>query len=233
MNRYATYFIAIFACYCVQPVAVSAQIYDFSSIKILCIGYSITQGGNLKEEYTYRLPLFRLIQQKGVRVDFIGARKSGLNESFSWPADFDLDHEGFYGATTSAVNQALKVDLPALPAPDIAIIDLGANDEGKNAEVAVVKPLTEIIFQLRARNPRIKILIVQIPGIFKNFGIHFQTWRMARNLGQTTSPVVTIPLYWGWDTESDTFDRAHPNVKGQQKMAAAIFAVLESMLDSK
>jgi len=212
----------------------SAQISNQSPVRIICIGDSITQGGNINdEEYTYRLPLYRLLKQKGVNADFIGTRKHGLNEKFHWPGDFDPDHEGFYGATTDAVRLAITADLPKLPAADIAIIDLGSNDRGKNVGVAVIKPLTEIISQLRARNPQVKILIIQIPGIFQNLGMHYGVWRMAHELSQPLSPIITIPLYFGWDTKDDTFDGAHPNIKGQNKMAAAIFSELKPILQTK
>lgn len=211
----------------------NAQISIQPPVKIICIGDSITQGGTINdEEYTYRLPLYRLLKQQGFNVEFIGIRTHGLNDAFHWPKDFIPNHEGFYGATTDEVRSALKTDLPKLPAPDIALIDLGSNDAGKNVNDAVINPLTDIIFQLRARNPQVKILIVQIPGIFQNLGLHFQTWRMARNLSQPMSPVITIPLYFGWSTKSDTFDGAHPNIKGQNRMAAAIYSELEPILIS-
>jgi lysophospholipase L1-like esterase len=158
---------------------------------------------------------------------------NGLNETFHWPGDFDLHHEGFYGAPTDLVRQALTTDLPKLPAPDIAIIDLGSNDQGKDVETAVIKPLTDIISQLRAQNSQVRIILVQIPGIFQNFSMHFLTWRMAHKLSQPCSPITTIPLYLGWNTKSDTFDGAHPNIKGQNKMATAIFSELEPILNTK
>jgi acyl-CoA thioesterase I len=208
----------------------SALAISQAPLKILCIGDSVTQGGNRSEEYTYRLPLYRLLKQKGYNVDFIGTRKYGLNEKFHWPDDFPPGHEGFYGATTDAVRQILKQDLPGIPAPDIAIIDLGGNDEDKDAAKTVIPPLKDIIAQLRARNPKVKILIVQIPGVYVYIRMHFRVWLMAHELNEEMSPVVTIPIYFGWDTQGDTFDGAHPNIKGQNKMAAAIFSELEPLL---
>ena len=212
---------------------VNAQSESQPPVKIICIGDSITQGGNVNEqEYTFRLPLYRLLRQKGINVDFIGTRSHGLNENFHWPDDFDPDHEGFYGASTDEVRQQLSKDLPKLPAPDIAIIDLGSNDQGKEIGKAVIAPLTDIVSQLRARNPDVKILIIQIPGVFKNFSMHFLVWRMALELSQPRSPLITIPLYIGWDTYGDTFEGAHPNIRGQDKIAAALISEMEPLLKS-
>jgi len=232
--RFTTITVLLFTCSLLPPENAGAQISNSSLVKIICIGDSITQGGNAnEEEYTYRLPLYRLLKQKGYNIDFIGTRNHGLNEAFRWPGDFDPDHEGFYGASTDEVRRALMADLPKLPAPDIAIIDLGSNDHGKDVDAAVIKPLTDIISQLRARNPQVKILIIQIPGMFQNLGMHFWTWRMARELNQPKSPVITIPLYLRWDTYGDTFEGAHPNIKGQNKMAEAIFSELEPLIQTK
>jgi acyl-CoA thioesterase-1 len=200
-------------------------------VKIICIGDSITQGGFINdEEFTYRLPLYRLLRKRGVNVDFIGTRKEGLNVAFRWPGDFDPDHEGFYGATTEEVRHSLETDLPKIPAPDIAVIELGSNDQGKDIRTAVVDPLENIIYQLRARNSAIKILILQVPGTFRNFDMHLGIWWMAHQLNQATSPITTIPLYLGWNTKDDTFDGSHPNLKGQNKIAAAILSELALIL---
>ena len=208
-----------------------AQDSNPSPLKIICIGDSITQGGNIQGEYTYRLPLYRLLKQKGITAAFIGTHNDGLDKNFRWPSDFDSHHEGFYGATTDFVRYALKADLPKLPAPDIALIDLGSNDHGKDVETAVIRPLTDIISQLRAKNPEVKIFIVQIPGVFQNLGMHFRTWRMAHEFSQPKSPITTIPLYLSWNTREDTFDGEHPNIVGQNKMAIAIFSKLEPALE--
>lgn len=42
-------------------------------------------------------------------------------------------------------------------------------------------------------------------------------------MNQKQSPVVTIPLYFYWDTDEDTFDGSHPNSIGQKKIAKLVF----------
>ena len=48
--------------------------------------------------------------------------------------------------------------------------------------------------------------------------------KVADELNSKYSPVITMHYYKGWrekpyDLYSDTFDWAHPNLKGQEKMA--------------
>ncbi len=103
-------------------------------IRILCIGDSITQGGKSdRQEYTYRWSLFCMLKDAGVTFDFIGTRQTGLHTDATWPdyngEVFDLHHEGYYGAKTAEVRDALKENLSVLDAPDIALIHLGTNDQ--------------------------------------------------------------------------------------------------------
>lgn len=198
-------------------------------IRIINIGDSITQGGLAgRSEFSYRLPLYRMLQHHHINADFIGAHKNGVSDSFKWPANFDQDNEGFYGATTAEVRDALKIDLVKVAAPDIAIIDLGSNDIGKNVETAVVQPMREIVYLLRHKNPNIKIILVQIPGVWQNLRMHYYIWRLSVSESKANSPVETVSLYWVWDTSNDTFDGSHPNLVGQEKMAEMLFEKIKN-----
>lgn len=200
-------------------------------VRIINIGDSITQGGLVgRPEYTYRLPLYRMLKQHHVNVDFIGARQAGISQSFTWPEDFDQDHEGFYGATTAQVKALLKSDLEKIPAPDIAIIDLGSNDEGSDIQQTVVLPLREIIGLLRAKNPKVNIVLVQIPGFWQNALMHYHVWRLSLALEEPESPIETVSLYWGWSAAQHTFDGSHPNLLGQEKMAKMIYEKLQRFI---
>jgi len=112
-----------------------------------------------------------------------------------------------------------------LEKPDVAIIHLGTNDKVVTEEL-ISHPLEKLILSLRAKNPSIKILIVQIPG-WKNFKIHFLIYRLSLELSNNNSPINTIPLYAHWDSETDTFDGAHPNLQGQTKIANMILERLD------
>jgi acyl-CoA thioesterase I len=210
---------------------VSSQPIHNSVIRIINIGDSITEGGLVgRDEYTYRLPLYRLLKKHSIPVDFVGVHQAGISKNFKWPTDFDLDHEGFYGKTTTQIAEQLKNDLEKLASPDIAIIDLGSNDPNSNIEKTTIAPLKEIIHNLRAKNPNIKIILVQIPGIVQNLATHYEVWLIAHKLSTEESPIVTAPLYLIWDTKKDTFDGAHPNIKGQNKMAYLLYPKIISLL---
>jgi acyl-CoA thioesterase I len=222
-------------------------------IKILPLGDSITQGGRAdRPEYTYRLPLQRLLVGAGVNFDFVGSMNTGLQPAAVWAEvapgiPFDPDHEGHYGWKTAAVRDQLEKWLLLYNPPDMALIHLGTNDQdvARNATSpsaakaqftrAIVQPLEDMIGMLRCRNPRIVVLVGHL-----NFNdgpaiqIRPLVEAMAARLSTQESPVITVHHYRGFMAEpgpdSDTFDWAHPNPRGQSKMAITWFDAMRPYL---
>ena len=213
-------------------------------IRILPLGDSITQGGRRDRlEYSYRYPLYFMLAKAGYRVDFIGSLTTGLEADAVWPdrdgIAFDPDHEGHYGWTTAQVAEKLPGWMAKYPSPpDVALIHLGSNDYGHlNYYASIIRPLVRIIGTLRSANPRIVILISLL-----NENGH-RSWIVRQLLkalvwwsNSETSPVAAVDHNSGWredpaDPLTDTFDGAHPNLRGQEKMAAAWFSKLTPFLD--
>ena len=213
-------------------------------IHILPLGDSITQGGrNDRAEYTYRYPLFHMLKDAGYAIDFVGSLRTGLHADAVWPdkngLPFDLDHEGHYGWTTAQVLESLPGWIAAYPAPpDIALIHLGSNDEGAwSYDKAIAQPLKDIVNVLRRSNPRVIILLGHlIANGRKARAIRPFVEQVASELTTPDSPVTTVPHHVGCRDrpdypDTDTFDWAHPNPKGQQKMAEKWFASMKPHLD--
>ena len=212
-------------------------------LRILPLGDSITQGGrDGRPEYSYRYPLYFLLKDAGYDVHYIGSLRGGLNPDFVWPdyhgVPFDPIHEGHYGWKTGAVRDHLAEWMKTYTAPpDVVLIHLGTNDQSsKDYQTDIITPLTQIITRLRAANPHLIVLVAHLPF---NGGAALQirplVEKMAKDLTTRKSPVVTVPIYRGWhenpdDIYSDTFDWAHPNVKGQEKLAGDWFTALQPYL---
>ncbi|OYY48753.1 MAG: hypothetical protein B7Y48_08790 [Methylophilales bacterium 28-44-11] len=196
--------------------------------KIICIGDSITQGGTLgRPEYSYRLPLYYLALENDFFIEFIGTRQHGLNQAFNWPTHFDRDHEGYYGKNSAYIRNEIIKNLKIIETPDIAIIHIGTNDKDSVSMQRIVKPTKDIIKALREKNPKVKVLIIQIPGKRKYFYTHLWIWLVAMLNSTYKSPIKTIDLYSNWDANLYTFDGAHPNIDGQNFMAERIFTKLQ------
>jgi acyl-CoA thioesterase-1 len=212
-------------------------------VRILPLGDSITQGGRAdREEYTYRLPLARMLTDAGVAFDFVGSMSNGLSPKATWPdykgTPFDRDHEGHYGWKTAQVRDHLAEWMPKWAgAPDIVLIHLGTNDQKpEDYDAAIVQPLKAIIGMLRKQNPQVVVLVGHL-NFNDGAGPRIRPFveAMATELTAPDSPVVTVHHYKGWherpgDPESDTFDWAHPNPQGQRKMAQQWFDAMQPYL---
>ena len=222
-----------------------AALLPASPVHILCVGDSITQGGKRdRQEYTYRLPLQKKLHDAGIAYDFIGTQNKGLHEDAVWPevapgVPFDPDHNGYYGNTTAdAVCKTMAAWKDDMPAPDIVLIHLGTNDQKKLPHTETVqKPLREFIAFLRTKNPSVVVLLghLNFNGSEGATDIRKYVQALADELNTPESPVRTVAHYEGWhekpgDADSDTFDWAHPNPKGQEKMADKWLAAMKPFL---
>jgi hypothetical protein len=203
-------------------------------VYILPLGDSITHGGRRdREEWTYRYPLFCMLKKHEVEFDFIGSMTKGLHRDVEWPdcdgEEFDPDHEGHYGIRTGKVAANLEEWMEKWDhAPDIALIHLGTNDQkGDDHRKTVYEPLKDIIKMLREENPEVIVLLGHLNfsgGVAKN-KIRPLVEELAKEMSTAKSPVVTVHHYKGFNAnpqhpDTDTYDWAHPNPKGQKKMAA-------------
>jgi len=203
-------------------------------LRILCIGDSITQGGNTARpmELTYRLPLQAMLRTAGVPFDFIGTRHRGLDPDARWPAGFDDDHEGYYGMRTAVVRDRVERALPALAPPDVALVHLGTNDMDRPG--AVARPLADIVAELRERNPRVVVLVGHVT--LTGWRAMMMRWRVTQLTGlldTPQSPVIAVNHHRGWRQDSDTFDGVHPNPWGQHKMAEAWFNAMRPFAERR
>jgi lysophospholipase L1-like esterase len=179
---------------------------------------------------------------------------TGLDADFKWPdvdgKPFQVHHEGHYGWKTGAVRDHLADWMKTYDHPaDMVLIHLGTNDQDaakkatdadekkKLYQKAITDPLTDIIKMLREKNPKVVVLVGHL-----NFNggaaleIRPLVDQMAKDLSTDESPVVTVAAYKGWQENpklpnADTFDWAHPNPQGQEKMAKAYFEVMKPYLD--
>lgn len=215
------------------------------TIKIMAVGDSITQGGKRdRQEYTYRLPLQQILFKEKIQFDFIGSRQTGLHEDAIWPdvaegKPFDPDHEGYYGKKTKTVCdnviEALKMN-PQIP--DFVLIHLGTNDQKfGDFDNNVGVPLSEFIQFIRQINPEVVVLLghLNFNDSEAAFEIRKIVEKVAADLDSVKSPVVTVHHYINWHEKpgelySDTFDWAHPNLKGQEKMAINWYEAMEPFL---
>lgn len=201
--------------------------------RIMPLGNSITQG-NLA---SYRRLLWLALKEKGLKVDFVGSLGRTYSNATQAP-DYDVDHEGHWGWLADEVLD--KIDDWATQArPDIVLLHLGTNDIGSGQDTAeTVDEISQIVAQLRNHNPRVQVLLAAIiPLAYEGAAESIKQYNagladLSRKLNSTTSRVLFVDQFSGFNAELDTYDGVHPNDTGNQKMAAKWFAALTELLNA-
>jgi lysophospholipase L1-like esterase len=216
-----------------------ALVASAEPLRILVVGDSITQGGQAnRDERTYRLPLQALLRDSRIEADFVGTRREGVDSSplVAWPEWFDPDHEAYYGMTAAFVRDRLREHLPSLPAPDVVLIHLGTNDHDHH--LSFVEPLEDIITLVRAKNPRVTVLVGHLAlNGWRARLERYRINRMVSRLDSAQSRVVAVDHFDGWKNDPGapdalTYDAVHPNVMGQYTMALRWFAAMRPFLQA-
>jgi lysophospholipase L1-like esterase len=185
------------------------------------LGDSITQGNT--ERDSYRRALYRRLQERGARVDFVGS----LRDNHLGPPpnpDFDLDHEGHWGWTADEI--LAEIDGWARAArPQLVLLHLGSNDALRGqSHPETVEELARIVAALREVEPRVTVLLSLLIPAAKPEGprieeLNAQLPALADRLDAQGSRVVLVDQFTGFDPAGDTADGIHPNAAGEAKMA--------------
>jgi lysophospholipase L1-like esterase len=161
--------------------------------------------------------------------------------AFPLVPDFDLQHQSYWGWCVENVNAVLPSALAMLAAPevsrvpDIALVHLGTNDivQESQAPNLIRGELENLVRALRGANPSIHILLAQLIPNQGNAAqistLNQQIASIATSMNTSASPVTAVDHSSGFDPVVDLHDGLHPNVAGEQKMAAKWWAALKPL----
>src|SRR6476469_5961300 len=71
------------------------SITKLGAVRVMPLGDSITQGDQFHS--SYRRPLWKLISEQEMNIDFVGSGKLNFPQHLPPNPDFDLDNEGHWG----------------------------------------------------------------------------------------------------------------------------------------
>ena len=181
------------------------------STSIMLLGDSITQG-------YYPCELNQMLKSNGYnKINFSGTQNPYYCS--------DVNSEGYAGYTTEKMftekNNWLKTKA------DIAIIHLGTNDVAAGvATETTIKNLKQIISDLRAKSPGIKIILSKIIPL-NSKGLSVASLNVA--IGSLAAETGTIAINAGTGLSlSDLPDGIHPNRPGGKTIAQNYFNALKS-----
>jgi lysophospholipase L1-like esterase len=219
-------------------------------LRVMPLGDSITQGG--QGFASWRYPLWYSLPSAPA-VDFVGGQAivfggdGGSNPNTAlypgYYTSFDREHEGWWGYRTDQI-EALAFAAASAARPDVVLVHLGTNDVGQSGASGVANAATylpRILWNVRAARPGASFLVAQVvpigPGTsyFANAGsVASLNATIATVVAAEDSPgsrVVLVDQHTGFDLANDMQpDGLHPDVSGENRMAAVWLAALEENL---
>jgi len=181
--------------------------------RVVVLGDSITAGYNLEPQEAYPALLQEKIKAEG------------------W--DYEVINAGLSGDTTAGGRRRIEWVL-AGRAPEVVMIALGGNDGLRGLPVGqVAENLGAIIDQIRAANPRVKILLagMQMPdSMGRDYADSF-----ARVFAEVAAEYDTALLPFllegvAGEPELNQPDLIHPTAEGQRRIAERVWPALRPWL---
>ncbi|GGQ85389.1 GDSL-type esterase/lipase family protein [Streptomyces pilosus] len=201
-------------------------------VRVMPLGDSITGSPGCWRALLWN----RLLDAGHTDIDFVGTLPA---QGCGVPHDGDNEGHGGELVTRVAEQDLLPARLAATR-PDIVVMHFGTNDVWSSVPPdRILAAYTELVAQMRASNPRMRVLVAQIipmnPGScaacaqrVADFNARIPAWAAATSTGG--SPVTVVDQWTGFDTATDTYDGVHPDATGDGKIAARWFPALSAAL---
>lgn len=192
-------------------------------VRIMPLGDSMISS--IEGQVSFRYRLARRLANAGFQFDFVGSQW-GVGSS-SPPINFDANHEGHGGATTSDIANNVR-DWASAVRPQIVLLLMGANDLDAGGTISpMTANLNYTISRLRSINPNMRILMglqPPIPGLSSRI---FYWNRAIQNVAAirstSRSPIYVVDFWTGWNPAQHTVDGTHPNAAGEMLMATRFY----------
>ena len=226
---------------CNKNNVTSPQPQSISINKILPLGASRVEGARPEFE-SYRYELWKDLKENNWTFDFIGTQFDEATYPTFTSDDFDIDHEGRGGWTSSEILDGLNGWLNQTGSPDIVLFSSpGGNDilNGQNYN-QTISNINAIIDALQANNPNITIIIEQSAQgrsdfMTSEFTNAFNQMRqdvltIATDQTTTTSQIIAVDMFTGFN-DTHLADEVHYNEAGAAFIATRYYNVLEEVLE--
>ncbi|WP_148614750.1 GDSL-type esterase/lipase family protein [Nocardioides rubriscoriae] len=208
-------------------------------LRVLVVGDSVTQGS--AGDWTWRYRLSQHLTADGRAVDLVGPRDDLYDNvadvqgstAYADPA-FDRDHASRWGMTLAFMGDDWPVaKLVEDYRPDVVVEMLGVNDLNflNHTAARVTDDLRTFVADARSVDPAVDVVLGHLT----------QTWfdqvpelnadidALATELDTTGSRVAVAATDVGFEQRVDTWDPAHPNARGEVRIAAAFADALAGL----
>jgi len=209
-----------------------------SPIMIMHIGEGFTQGE--VGTSTYRCFLDMMLNDIGVVFDFVGSRQKPMDgdvDDYGCPADFDPDHEAWFGAVAGGMEtQKMTESVQALQ-PDVALIHLGGTDVWRQKDpVGAAERLELFITGLQAASPDITLLVASLipcrtplPWCIEGYPAFNDAIASFASLSTDESTVMVVDMHTGISRDLLRSNNLSFTDEGDEIVAARWMAALEEL----
>jgi acyl-CoA thioesterase I len=237
---------------CFWAVSASAAEMGPRPVRILPLGDSITDGDGQHD--SYRRPLWHLLRDAGIQVDFIGSKKlNGYHDEDPPHPDFDQDHEGHTGWTARDIitgpagwdkQRGNLREWLGMQGPDIVLLHVGTNDVFKCTPIddiiEAIRDVTTVILELSPQTAVVLAKVVPI-GDARQLGFDDRYCGGGRTLGQIAEELNgaigslagttrVVDVHSAIDPHLDLYDGIHPNASGERKIAEVWYKAIQDLV---
>ena len=155
---------------------------ESDTIKIMCIGDSITDGYVPEYSGSYRKFIYHGLTEKGYKIDMVGSKDGGYNPTYTDPAtgesfEFDNENTGYSGYAIKAypgrsgiLETLQQTKCLQEKQPDIVTLQIGTNNIIDNHDIGEsIDDLSELIDYILENTPETTaVFVTTIPPLDPN-----------------------------------------------------------------
>lgn len=194
---------------------------------IMCMGDSLTQGGDTHTSYHY--PLWKMLEGAGYDFEYVGPNERVYDDIGT------IRHCGFGGRTAEFIDESVEKFYGDNPA-DIVLLYCSGNHFIEEKPVAgIINAYESIIGKIEDINPDVRIIVAQGPefGKLPKYSyipdLNKEVAKMVKRLGD--SRVTTADLHSGYDWRTMAIaDKVHTSPEGAAVLAKGWFEALKPIM---
>ncbi len=214
--------------------------------RFMVAGDSTVQGSS--GDHTWRYRLWSHLDEQDVDMEFVGPyddlldvnAQTGGDDAYAEP-EFDRAHAAVWGATAQDVAADIGEQV-AEHEPDYLLLAAGINDlvNGASVQDALDNVAEAVVTARVGHGDDLQVILGEVTPVWDtnrdaplNERIHqFNQGlpALAEQLTGEDSPVVVAPSAEDYAPAEDNWDTAHPNARGELKIAAAFADTLSESL---
>jgi lysophospholipase L1-like esterase len=207
----------------------------------MCLGASRVAGDKPNHE-SFRYELWKDLIENNWTFDFIGTQTDAASYSMFNNRNFDIDHEGRSGYTSSQILNNITNWIAVTGVPDIVLFSSpGGNDGLQNLPYQqTISNIKAIVALLQQANPTITIVIEQLaPARSDIMSVELTNYfnqlledvlTIASENTTTSSQVIAVDMFTNF-TDNLLADDVHYNTAGANFIADRYYTLLKTILE--